>query len=113
MKKIFIYIFILTFSFNYSLSQEYLDAYTLDKKKIETNVMESVSDEKIKFKSIKIGLEVLKIIRLPNLVSLFSAKKLENERNNNSKVFYKNCFFTMLPNLQPTLVKRTFMETWR
>ena len=75
MKKIFIYIFILTFSFNYSLSQEYLDAYTLDKKKIEINVMESVSDEKIKFKSIKDWLEVLKIIRLPNIVSLLFLHK--------------------------------------
>ena len=53
MKKFFIYIFISSLFFNNALSQEYLDAYTLDKKEIEANVMDSVSDEKIKFKSIK------------------------------------------------------------
>ena len=34
-------------------TEEYLDAFTLYKKKIENNVINSVSDEKIKFKSIK------------------------------------------------------------
>ena len=77
MKKFFIYIFISSFILNYALSEEYLDAYTLDKKKIEVNVMDSVSDEKIKFKSIKNwsgSFENYKITK-PG-ITFFSAKKL-------------------------------------
>lgn len=103
-KIFFIYIFISFLFFNIALSQEYLDAYALDKKKIENNVLESVSDEKIKFKSIKNWMgsfENYKIVK--SGITFFSAKKLEEERNNNSKIFLKNCFFTTLPKLQPTL----------
>ena len=103
-KIFFIYIFISFLFFNIALSQEYLDAYALDKKKIENNVLESVSDEKIKFKSIKNwkgDFENYKIVK--SGITFFSAKKLEEERNNNSKIFLKNCFFTTLPKLQPTL----------
>ena len=103
-KNFFIYIFISFLFFNIALSQEYLDAYALDKKKIENNVLESVSDEKIKFKSIKNwkgDFENYKIVK--SGITFFSAKKLEEERNNNSKIFLKNCFFTTLPKLQPTL----------
>ena len=103
-KIFFIYIFISFLFFNIALSQEYLDAYALDKKKIENNVLESVSDEKIKFKSIKNwkgSFENFKIVK--SGITFFSAKKLEEERNNNSKIFLKNCFFTILPKLQPTL----------
>ena len=103
-KNFFIYIFISFLFFNIALSQEYLDAYALDKKKIENNVLESVSDEKIKFKSIKNwkgDFENFKIVK--SGITFFSAKKLEEERNNNSKIFLKNCFFTTLPKLQPTL----------
>ena len=103
-KNFFIYIFISFLFFNIALSQEYLDAYALDKKKIENNVLESVSDEKIKFKSIKNwkgSFENFKIVK--SGITFFSAKKLEEERNNNSKIFLKNCFFTTLPKLQPTL----------
>ena len=42
MKKFFIYIFIFSLSFNYTLSQEYLDAYSLDKKKIESKLTSDV-----------------------------------------------------------------------
>ena len=103
-KIFFIYVFISFLFFNITLSQEYLDAYALDKKKIENNVLESVSEEKIKFKSIKNWMgsfENYKIVK--SGITFFSAKKLEEERNNNSKIFLKNCFFTTLPKLQPTL----------
>lgn len=103
-KLLFKFILISLVFVNNALCKEFLDAYTLDKEKIEKSVMESVSDEKIKFKSIKNwpgSFENYKINK-PG-ITFFSAKKLEVERNNNSKIFYKNCFFTMLPNLQPTL----------
>ena len=104
MKKLILFLILNIFFLNNSFSNEYLDAFTLDKIEIEKNVMNSVSDEKIKFKSIKNwegSFENYKTTK-PG-ITFFSAKKLENERNNNPKIFYKNCFFTMLPNLQPTL----------
>ena len=90
-------------------TEEYLDAFTLDKKKIENNVINSVStelpkDKKIKFKSIKNwkgSFENYKVLK-PG-ITFFSAKELESQRNKNPKIFYKNCFYTDIPDLQPTL----------
>ena len=89
---------------NVGFTEEYLDAFTLDKKKIENNVINSVSDEKIKFKSIKKwkgNFENYKVFK-PG-ITFFSAKELESQRNKNPKIFYKNCFYTSILDLQPTL----------
>jgi len=104
MKKLILFLIINIFILNNSFSKEYLDAFTLDKKKIEANVMDAVSHEKIKFKSIKNwpgSFENYKITK-PG-ITFFSAKELESQRNENPKIFYKNCFYTSIPNLQPTL----------
>ena len=104
MKKLIFFLIINIFILNNSFSKEYLDAFTLDKKKIEANVMDAVSHEKIKFKSIKNwpgSFENYKITK-PG-ITFFSAKELESQRNENPKIFYKNCFYTSIPNLQPTL----------
>ena len=94
---------------NVGFTEEYLDAFTLDKKKIENNVINSVStelpkDKKIKFKSIKNwkgNFENYKVLK-PG-ITFFSAEELENQRNKNPKIFYKNCFYTNILDLQPTL----------
>ena len=91
---------------NVSVAEKYLDAYTLDKKKIENEVINAVSEkgQKLlkKYKNWEGNVENYKVLK--SGITFFSAKELERQRNKNPKNFSKNCFYTRsILDLQPTL----------
>jgi hypothetical protein len=75
-------------------AEKYLDAYTLDKKKIENEVINAVSEkgQKLlkKYKNWEGNIENYKVLK-PG-ITFFSAKELEGQRNKNPKNFSKTAF---------------------
>ena len=89
---------------NSVFAEKYLDAYTLDKKKIENKVIKTLSTKHsklTKYKNWEGKLELYKVTK-PN-ITFFSASTLEEQSKKYPKKFSKNCFTNTLLDLQPTL----------
>ena len=92
MKKLILFLILNIFFLNNSFSNEYLDAFTLDKIEIEKNVMNSVSDEKIKFKSIKNWEGSFENYKITKPLSDFFIKNLKTKEIIIRKYFTKIVF---------------------